>query len=137
MQGEMNLEEIEKAIRKDVQDWLPKTGLICIENAYHGKAVSLEYCKKVREIANKYKIPVHLDGARIFNAATKLNVDVKEIAQYADSVMSCLSKGLCCPIGSLIMGTAEFIKKARKIRKIFGGGMRHIGVLAAPGIIAL
>lgn len=115
---------MEQTIRKEVQDWLPKTALICVENPYNGRAYSLEYMKKLSEIAKKYGVKVHLDGARVFNSAVALNCDVKEIVQYADSVMFCLSKCLCCPIGSIIAGTKEFIQRARKCRKILGGGMR-------------
>ena len=93
--------------------------------------------KSIYELGKKHSIPIHLDGARIFNASTYLNVDVKEIAQFADSINFCLSKGLCAPIGSVLVGSNEFINKARKNRKLLGGGMRQAGILAAAGIIAL
>jgi threonine aldolase len=91
----------------------------------------------VAEIASKNNLKIHLDGARIFNAAVSLGIDVKLLAQRADSVMFCLSKGLSCPVGSVICGSEEFIKKARKIRKMLGGGMRQAGIIAAAGIVAL
>jgi len=84
----------------------------------------LDYFEKVKALADKYNIRVHLDGARFFNACTELNIDPKDLASQCDSVMFCLSKGLCCPVGSMLVGTEEFIKKARKFRKTIGGGMR-------------
>ncbi len=135
--GEVNTKSLKSLIREDDIHY-PETGLICMENAHSsGKVVSLENMKEVYEIAKENNIPVHLDGARIFNAATALNVDVKEIAQYADSVMFCLSKGLCSPIGSMVVGSKEFIKKAKKNRKLMGGGIRQAGILAAAGIISI
>jgi threonine aldolase len=91
----------------------------------------------VRELADEWGLPVHLDGARIFNAATALGIDAREIAARADSVMCCLSKGLCAPVGSLLVGSKRFIQEARMKRKIMGGGMRQAGILGAAGIIAL
>ncbi|MCF6464390.1 low-specificity L-threonine aldolase [Clostridium sp. Cult2] len=131
--------------RKDVLERIrgedihnPNTGLLCMENALaDGTVVSLEEMKDVYEVAHEKNIPVHLDGARLFNAATYLKVEAKEIAQYADSVTFCISKGLCSPVGSLLCGSKEFIKKARKMRKLLGGGMRQGGVLAACGIVSL
>ena len=129
--------DIENSIRtKDVH--FPDTGLICIENPLtNGEVLSIDHLKEIYEIAKSKNIPVHLDGARIFNAAQSLSVDVKDISRYADSVMFCLSKGLCSPIGSILCGTTEFIEKARRNRKILGGGMRQVGVIAACGIISL
>ena len=116
----------------------PRTSIICLENAHsNGRVVSLASMDEVREIANQWKLPVHLDGARIFNAAAALGCDAKEIAARADSVMFCLSKGLCAPVGSLLVGKKDFIEEARLKRKIMGGGMRQAGILAAAGIIAL
>lgn len=135
--GKINPLEVEKAIRQDdIHE--PETGLICVENAHGcGAVIPLEDLKEIKAIANKHSIPVHMDGARIFNAATSINVDVKEIASCADSVMFCLSKGLAAPAGSILAGNKKFIDKARKNRKLMGGGMRQIGILAAAGIIAL
>lgn len=136
--GEMDILEIENTIRKDEDIHYPKTGLICLENAYsNGKALSLNYMKNVRKLSKKYGIPIHLDGARLFNAATSLDVDVKEIANEVDSIQFCLSKGLCSPIGSLLVGKKTFIDKARKKRKLMGGGLRQTGILAAAGMISL
>lgn len=137
--GALNAEEVEKAIR-DYNIHYPSTSLICMENTHNkagGKVIPLDKMKAVYEVGKKHGIPIHLDGARIFNASTYLNVDVKEITQYADSINVCLSKGLCAPIGSILVGSKEFIDKARKNRKLLGGGMRQAGILAAAGIIAL
>lgn len=116
----------------------PETSLICLENALaNGRVVSLEQMQEVYLLAKQHNIPVHLDGARIFNAATYLNVSASDIAQYCDSLMFCLSKGLCAPFGSILAGSKDFIDNARKKRKLMGGGLRQTGILAAAGIIAL
>ena len=135
--GVLSPEQIRERIRKrDLHT--PETSLICMENAHSmGKAVPLTAMESVKKIAAEHSLPVHLDGARIFNAAIALKKDVKAIAGCADSVMFCLSKGLCAPVGSLLAGTKEFVKEARLKRKIMGGGMRQAGILAAAGIIAL
>ena len=137
--GEMPLDMVEHYIRKDPTDiHQPATALITYENAdSDGQVRSVEYMKNLWELAKKYDLPVHVDGARIFNAATYLGVDVKEMAQYADSISVCLSKGLCAPVGSVLVGPKEFIDLARRKRKILGGGMRQAGILAAAGIVAL
>lgn len=135
--GVLQEKDVLAAIREDDLHY-PETGLICIENALsNGKVISVKHMKAIYEIGRKHNIPVHLDGARLFNAAASLNVDVREIADCADSVMFCLSKGLCAPVGSILAGKKNFIEKALKNRKLLGGGMRQAGVLAAPGIIAL
>lgn len=135
--GAMNPKDVEKAIRADdIHE--PETGLICVEEAHGcGAVVSLETLKEIKQIAEKHLIPVHMDGARIFNAASSLGVDVKEVAACCDTVMFCLSKGLSAPAGSMVAGSKEFIDRARKNRKLMGGGMRQVGILAAAGIIAL
>lgn len=116
----------------------PDTGLICIENAHSsGAAVPLGHMKEVKAFADSKGVPVHLDGARLFNAATALGVPASELAACADSVNICLSKGLCAPVGSLLVGSKSFIDKARKNRKLMGGGLRQAGILAAAGILAL
>lgn len=131
-------DEITQFIRFEEDLHFPHTGLIWVQNSLsNGDVWPLEEMEKIYENAKKYGIPVHLDGARIFNAATYLNVEAKKIAQYSDSIMFCFSKGLAAPIGSMLVGTKEFIAKARYKRKIMGGAMRQVGVLAAPGIIAL
>jgi len=136
--GELDPKEVERIIRKDIDIHFPKTGLICVETAHSsGNVASLANLSEIRKTADKYGIPVHMDGARLFNAATYLGVEGKEIAKYADSVSLCLSKGLCAPVGSMVVGTKDFISKARKNRKILGGGMRQAGILAAAGLEAL
>jgi threonine aldolase len=129
--------EIEKRLRRrDLH--APETSLICLENAHSlGKAAPMAAMDEARRIADSWKLPIHLDGARIFIAAVALNTDSADIARRADSVMFCLSKGLCAPVGSLLAGPKDFIAEARMKRKIMGGGMRQAGILAAAGIIAL
>jgi len=116
----------------------PETSLVCVENAHSsGRVVPLEAMDAVRAVARENRLPVHLDGARLFNAAAALGVGAREVAARADSVMFCLSKGLCAPVGSMLAGPADFIAAARRKRKIMGGGMRQAGVLAAAGLLAL
>jgi len=135
--GMMPLDEIEHGIRGDDIHY-PDTSLICLENAHgSGVVLPLEYMEGVRKLADQYGLKVHLDGARLFNAAVYLGVDVKAITKYVDSVTFCLSKGLASPVGSLICGSKEFIRKARKGRKLLGGGMRQVGILGACGLISL
>jgi len=135
--GVLPAEALRKRLRK--QDLhAPATSLICTENAHAlGRAVPLAAMDEVRKIADEWQLPVHLDGARIFNAAVALGCEARDIAAQADSVMFCLSKGLCAPVGSLLAGGKKFIEEARLKRKIMGGGMRQAGILAAAGIIAL
>ncbi|AFQ43409.1 low-specificity L-threonine aldolase [Desulfosporosinus meridiei] len=135
--GRADLKKLEKMIRsQDIH--FPNTGLICLENAHSsGTAVPLDNMKAVYHLAKSKDIPVHIDGARIFNAAAALGVEVKEIAACADSINVCLSKGLCAPVGSILVGGNDFIVKARKNRKLMGGGLRQAGILAAAGVIAL
>jgi len=116
------------------------TRLICLENTQNacgGVVLSTEYVRAVGKIARENNLSLHIDGARIFNAAASLNVSVKELVEPADSVMFCLSKGLAAPVGSMLVGTKIFIKRARHLRKMLGGGMRQVGVLAAAGLISL
>ncbi len=128
---------IEKAIRPDdIHE--PKTVLICMENALaNGRVVPVEVMADVYAVAKKSGIAVHLDGARVFNAAAALDVNVKEITKYCDTVSCCLSKGLCAPVGSVLAGDEKSIAKARRYRKMLGGGMRQCGILAAAGLISL
>ncbi len=137
--GTMRLKEIEAAIRGDNVHF-PRTRLICLENTHNrcsGAALPLEYMTAVAALANDRDLKMHLDGARIFNAAVALQVDVKELTRCADSVSFCLSKGLSAPVGSVVCGSKEFIAEARRNRKILGGGMRQCGIIAAAGITAL
>jgi len=137
--GMMELDDIKHAIRGDNYHF-PRTRLIAIENTQGtvgGVAVSADYTAEVAKIAKENGLKFHIDGARFFNAATALNVSVKELAKGADSVTFCLSKGLCAPVGSMIVGSQEFINEARRARKILGGGMRQAGILAAAGLISL
>src|SRR3972149_1347352 len=137
--GTLALEEIRAAIRED-DPHFPVTRLIALENTHNrcnGVPLSGEYTRSVGELAHQNKLALHIDGARIFNAAVALRVPVSELVAAADSVTFCLSKGLCAPVGSVLCGSKEFIGKALRARKQLGGGMRQAGVLAAAGIIAL
>jgi threonine aldolase len=136
-EGILALDEIESRIRgNDIH--YPPTSLICLENAHSsGRVVSLSYMREVAALARKHDLPIHLDGARLFNAAISLGVKAVDIAENVDSVMFCVSKGLSAPVGSMLAGPRDFIERARRKRKIMGGGMRQVGVLAAAGIIAL
>ncbi|MBM3126386.1 MAG: low-specificity L-threonine aldolase [Chloroflexi bacterium] len=116
------------------------TRLICLENTQNvcgGVPLTVEYLRAVGKIARENRLAFHLDGARIFNASVALGVDVRDLVEPADSVMFCLSKGLAAPIGSMLAGGRQFIARARHLRKMLGGGMRQVGVLAAPGLISL
>jgi len=121
-------------------DHTPSTRLICLENTHNasgGVVLPLEYMREVWCLARQNNVEVHLDGARIFNAAVALGVPAKELADCAHSVMFCLSKGLACPVGSMLCGSRAFIEEARRLRKILGGAMRQVGILAAAGLVAL
>ncbi len=137
--GTLRLEEIEGAIRGDNVHF-PRSRLVCLENTHNmcnGAPLTPEYTAQVARLAHAHGLRLHLDGARVFNAAAALGVDVRELVREVDSVMFCLSKGLCAPVGSLLCGDADFIAEARRARKVVGGGMRQAGVLAAAGIVAL
>ncbi len=139
MRGAMDPDEVERNIRKPSVH-SPRTSLICVENTHNnwsGAVVPVENLKALRRVADKHEIKLHLDGARIFNASAASGLPAKEYAGFADSMMFCLSKGLSAPVGSMLVGPADFIASARRVRKALGGGMRQVGVLAAPGIIAL
>ena len=136
--GELSPNEIEATIRKEEDIHYPDTSLICLENAHsNGRVISLENMAEIRKVADKYNLPIHLDGARLFNAAAYLDVDVKEITKNIDTVMFCLSKGLCSPVGSILAGNKDFIDRARKYRKLMGGGLRQCGIITAAGLVAL
>ncbi|MGD0450493.1 MAG: low-specificity L-threonine aldolase [Candidatus Bathyarchaeia archaeon] len=132
-------QQLESALRPENIHY-PVPSLVCVENThnrYGGKIVTPSQLEAISEVAKKHSLKVYMDGARIFNAAVALNVDVKEFTKHVDNLMFCLSKGLSCPVGSIIVGNRNFIDRARKNRKILGGGMRQAGIIAAPGIIAL
>ncbi|KAM3921635.1 uncharacterized protein RB166_011051 isoform 2-T2 [Leptodactylus fuscus] len=139
--GRLDLKELESKIQHGYPDvHFAQTRLICLENSHNrmgGRVLPLSYMKEVRDLADRYGLKIHLDGARLLNAAEALGVEPAEIVQFCDSVSLCLSKGLGAPVGSLIGGTAEFIAEARRMRKMLGGGMRQAGVLAAAGLVAL
>ncbi|HPQ43356.1 MAG TPA: low-specificity L-threonine aldolase [Syntrophales bacterium] len=137
--GTMLLEDIEAAVRDDNIHY-PRTSLICLENTHNrcnGVPITAEYIDSVKELADRHGLHVHLDGARIFNAAAALGVPVTDLTRGVDSVSFCLSKGLSAPVGSIICSSDEFIAEARRVRKILGGGMRQTGIIAAAGIVAL
>ncbi|HEX2978804.1 MAG TPA: low-specificity L-threonine aldolase [Anaerolineaceae bacterium] len=137
--GTMDLNDIRHAIRSDDVHF-PTSRLIILENTHNrcgGVPISVEYTRMVGQLAKDHGLALHLDGARIFNAAVALGVPAVELAAPADSVTFCLSKGLAAPVGSVLCGSAAFIKRAKRIRKQLGGGMRQAGVLAAAGIVAL
>ena len=134
--GTLNLTEVEKNIKVD-DIHFAKTRLLCQENTQAGMALPMEYLAQSSQLCKKRNLAHHLDGARIFNAAVKHNVDVKQIAAHFDSISVCLSKGLGAPVGSVLCGSEALIKIARRNRKMLGGGMRQAGILAAAGIYAL
>lgn len=137
--GTLALDDIAAAIRGE-NIHFPRTKLIVVENTHNrcnGSPLDPEYMHAVRQIARDHGLRVHLDGARLFNAAVTLGTTAKHLAEHADSVSICLSKGLAAPVGSVVSGTRDFILEARRVRKVLGGGMRQAGVLAAAGIVAL
>jgi threonine aldolase len=134
--GTICLTKLEQAIKPD-DSHFACTKLVSIENTINGKVLPLQYLAELRSFVNKHQLSLHLDGARVYNAATALNVDITEIAQYFDTMSVCLSKGLGAPIGSLLFGSTELITKARRWRKVLGGGMRQAGILCAAAKIAL
>lgn len=134
--GTMDIQLIESLINED-DIHCAHSKLICVENTWYGRVLSLDYMQEVKELAEQHNMLVHLDGARLFNAAVALDVPASAITQHVDSVQFCLSKGLAAPAGSMVCGTREFIHKARRARKMLGGGMRQIGIIAAAGIVAL
>jgi threonine aldolase len=137
--GTLALEDVLASIRtEDVHH--PITRLVCLENTQNirgGVPLTSDYTRQVSELAHRKDLFLHLDGARIFNAAVAQNVSVRELVRPADSIMFCLSKGLAAPVGSMLAGTNRFVARARHLRKMLGGGMRQVGVLAAAGIISL
>ncbi len=137
--GTLKIDDIRSAVRGDNEHW-PRTRLLCLENTHnrcYGAPLTPEYLDQAAACARESGLKVHCDGARIFNAAVALEVDVKELTRSVDSLSFCLSKGLSAPVGSVVCGTNAFIKEARRNRKVLGGGMRQCGIIAAPGMVAL
>ncbi|XP_059618236.1 L-allo-threonine aldolase [Phlebotomus argentipes] len=137
--GTFSLDLLRKSIRS-VDDHEPTTRLVIIENTHNlcgGRVIPLEWIRQVRSICTENNILMHMDGARIYNAAAYLKIPVSEIAKDFDSVTFCLSKGLSCPVGALLVGKKDFITRARRLRKALGGGLRQGGILAAAGIVSL
>jgi threonine aldolase len=138
--GELPLEDLEDGLGDPQDAQCAPAALICLENAHcmsGGRVLSIDYQRRVRTFAAAHGLALHLDGARLFNAAVALGVDVGALTQHVDSVAFCLSKGLGAPVGSVLAGSVGFIARARRLRKMLGGGMRQAGVLAAAGLVAL
>ena len=137
--GMLDPNDVRNAVRPD-DPHAPRTALVCIENTQNlcgGGVLSQSDVADIAAVAKENDLPVHVDGARIFNAAVALEAPASELARDADSITFCLSKGLSCPVGSVIVGSEDFIERARRWRKMVGGGMRQAGVLAAAGVVAL
>ncbi|WRH91287.1 low-specificity L-threonine aldolase [Pseudomonas fluorescens] len=134
--GSLDLDQVASAIKPD-DFHFARTRLLALENTMQGKVLPLEYLARARRFTQDKGLQLHLDGARLYNAAVKLGVDAREITQYFDSVSVCLSKGLGAPVGSVLCGSEQLIGKARRLRKMVGGGMRQAGLLAAAGLYAL
>lgn len=138
--GELALDELQVALRDPYDPHSAQTKLLCLENSHNrcgGVVLQPAYMGEVYAFANDHRLKVHLDGARVFNAAIALNVDVRAFTKHVDSVMFCLSKGLAAPVGSILAGDEAFILRAWRARKMLGGGMRQAGIMAAAGIVAL
>ena len=138
--GTLDLAAVEAAIRDPSNLHFPRTRVVCLENTHNrcgGIALSPEYCDEVGALAERHGLAVHLDGARLLNAAIARGVDAARLASRADSAMICLSKGLGAPVGSVLCGSRAFVEEARRLRKAVGGGMRQAGILAAAGLYAL
>ena len=137
--GVLSASDVEKAIRAD-DVHLPRTTLVCLENTVNfggGNCYELENIKEIRKVCDKHDLKLHLDGARLFNALVAKGYSAKDMGNEFHSISICLSKGLGSPVGSLLLGSKEFVKKARRVRKAFGGGMRQAGYMAAAGLFAL
>lgn len=139
--GRLAIEDLNKVFLDDLSDpQFAPPALICLENSHNrmgGRVLPLSYLEEVQAFAREKGLPVHMDGARIFNAAVALQIEASEITQYVDSLQFCLSKGLSAPIGSMVVGSTDFIKKVYRLRKMLGGGMRQAGIIAAAGFVAL
>jgi threonine aldolase len=138
--GELGLDDLERAVAGADNPDCAEAGVVCLEDTHclsGGRVLALDYLASVRAFADRHGLPVHLDGARLWNAAVALGSDVREITRHADSVCFCLSKGLAAPVGSLIAGSRDFVARVRRLRKMLGGQMRQAGFLAAAGLYAL
>ncbi len=138
--GSLDLEKVRAGIADDSDGHVVATSLICIENTHNrcgGTVLNVEQVQAVADLAHAHNLAIHMDGARVFNAAIALDVPVSTLVAPVDSVMFCLSKGLSAPVGSMLVGSQEFIRLAHRTRKLLGGGMRQAGILAAAGIVAL
>ena len=134
--GTLHLDSVAAAVRpEDVH--FPRTTLLCLENTQDGRVLPLDYLQAAKRLADELDLRMHLDGARVFNAAVKLEVPIRDICRHFDSIAFCLSKGLGAPVGSLLCGSADLIREARRWRKTLGGGMRQAGIIAAAGLYAL
>lgn len=137
--GRLLIEDLESRVRhRDFH--CPRTSLVCLENTHNvcgGTVLPLDYLEKAGQFSKAHKIPLHMDGARIMNAAAYLGVPARDILASSDTVMMCISKGLACPIGSLVAGPKDFIHKVARVRKCLGGGMRQSGIVAAAGLVSL
>ncbi|GJL83967.1 MAG: threonine aldolase [marine bacterium B5-7] len=134
--GRLDLNAVIAAIRPD-DSHFAITRLLCLENTYNGVPIELEYQNKLADAAHQRGLNVHLDGARLFNACTALDISAQQLCEKVDSVSICLSKGLGAPMGSVLCGSGDFIARARRIRKMLGGGLRQAGIIAACGLVAL
>jgi threonine aldolase len=138
--GELELDELKRELAPSDDHHFAQPSLVALENTHNrcgGAPIKLSHMAEVSDAAHRRKLPMHLDGARIFNAAIALETTAKDLSSFADSVSFCLSKGLACPVGSLLCGSREFISRAHRTRKVLGGGMRQAGIIAAAGIVAL
>jgi threonine aldolase len=138
--GELELDELKRELATSDDHHFAQPSLVALENTHNrcgGAPIKLSHMAEVSDAAHRRKLPMHLDGARIFNAAIALETTAKDLSSFADSVSFCLSKGLACPVGSLLCGSREFISRAHRTRKVLGGGMRQAGIIAAAGIVAL
>jgi len=134
--GSLSFDKLAAAVKPDDVHFA-RTRLLSLENTIGGKVLTMAYMHQARRFCDEHGLALHLDGARVYNAAVALGVDVAEIAKPFDSITVCLSKGLCAPVGSLLLGSQDLISRARRIRKMLGGGMRQVGILAAAGKLAL
>ena len=138
--GMLDPHEVEAVITDDSDEHIAASKLLCLENTHNycgGTVLSVEQVETLADLAHRHNMTIHVDGARIFNAATALGIPVRELVKSVDSVMFCLSKGLSAPVGSMVVGSRAFIKRVHRVRKLLGGGMRQAGVFAAAGVVAL